>query len=84
MADCSSFLVQVQDAGGTLLEVEVGEKQVWKDPQHVFRQSGSLNLKCIPTVMRWCNHGWKSRLDTELEEAKTGEEVESLVHSFFT
>lgn len=75
-------LVQVQDLGGTLLEVEVGEKAAWKDPGHVFRQAAGLELTCIPTLMRWSGHTCTSRLDAELENAKTIEEIDSLVRMF--
>lgn len=74
--------MQVQAVGGTLLEVEVGEKTAWKDPGHVFRRAPELQLTCIPTLMRWSDHAWTSRLDKELESVKAADEVESLVTSF--
>lgn len=74
--------LQVEELGGTLLEVEVGEKAEWKDRGHPFRTRPNLVLTCIPTLMRWSNHGWTARLDAELENATTVEEVELLVRRF--
>ena len=76
--------LQIEELGGTLLEVEVGEKAVWKDLGHPLRSAAELKLTCIPTLMRWSAHGWTARLDEELEKAKTAEEVDILVRRFYS
>ncbi|XP_037289877.1 thioredoxin domain-containing protein 17 [Rhipicephalus microplus] len=36
------------------------ERAIWKDLKNPFRTDKSLNLKCVPTLMRW---GTAQRLD---------------------
>ena len=56
----------VQDTGGTLLEVCVGSRPVWKDPGHPFRHDPELHLSGIPTVIQWTAAGPAERIGTSL------------------
>lgn len=72
----------VREAGGTLLEVQVGSRPEWKDPQHPFRHRPELQLTCVPTMIRWSDSGPAERIGPELESAKTQQEVEAVLHAF--
>jgi len=84
--DCARMIEgarrRVRDAGGTLLEVEVGQRQVWKDQSHPFRTDPSLRVTGIPTLMRWDQDGCGRRLDAELEVAQTAKEADQLIAAF--
>eukprot|EP00884_Botryococcus_braunii_P014154 jgi/Botrbrau1/2273/Bobra.101_2s0096.1 len=68
--------------GGSILEVQVGPRAVWKDPSHPFRQDPSLKLTGIPTVMLWSDGGPAAILGPELENAASAEEARSLMAAF--
>lgn len=76
--------MQVVQAGGTLLEVEVGPKVAWKAPDYPLRQDAELKLTCIPTLMRWQNHTFSHRLDSDLEAAADDNAIELLVKEFLS
>ena len=52
----------VQRTGGTLLEVMVGQKAVWKSADHPFRHHPQLRLTGIPTLIHWVAAGLGARL----------------------
>jgi hypothetical protein len=64
------------------MEVEVGPREVWKDPGHSLRLSSALRLASIPTVMRWQDGTWTERLSSELESAATETDVRGLLERF--
>lgn len=66
-------------AGGTLLEVRVGDKPTWKDPNHPFRLDQQLQLKGIPTLMSWGAEGPIASVCKELEDAETVKESEAAI-----
>ena len=37
-------VLQIEELGGTLLEVEVGDKSVWKETGHPLRSAAELQL----------------------------------------
>ena len=63
-------LPQVSAAGGTLLEVHVGPRELWKDAQHPLRCDPVLACTSIPTVLEWRDGKPAQRLDRELEETR--------------
>jgi hypothetical protein len=73
---------QVQQQNGTLLEVEVGPRPVWKSSDHPFRHDKQLHLSGIPTLIHWTADGPGDRLDSQLESATTSEQAEQLVADF--
>ncbi len=52
----------MRETSGTLLEVCVGSRPVWKDPGHPFRHDPELHLSGIPTVIRWTEAGPAERV----------------------
>eukprot|EP00873_Tetraselmis_striata_P038822 jgi/Tetstr1/459086/TSEL_004536.t1 len=72
----------VAEKGGTLLEVNVGDRPAWKDAGHPYRHEQDLQLTGVPTLMRWTVDGPAARLDSALEAAATDEESEALIAAF--
>ena len=62
--------------------MQVGPKPVWKDPQNPLRQHPALQLKGIPTMMRWQDGAPGSQLGSTLEAAATPEEADRLIKDF--
>ena len=71
----------VMNAGGNLLEIEVGEMAHWKDPRHPLRMDYRFTLKAIPTLMLWRpsndkdERGELARLDTILSDRTMTQEA---------
>ncbi|DBB17735.1 hypothetical protein WJX82_006524 [Trebouxia sp. C0006] len=84
--DCTRALPgiqhQVAQANGTLLEVEVGPRAIWKDAQHALRKDEEVRLTGIPTLVHWTPSGPGRRLGTKLEKASSPAEAEALVKQF--
>ncbi|BDA48091.1 Cysteine synthase B [Coccomyxa sp. Obi] len=85
--DCARCLgaarSRVAAVGGTLLEVQVGQRPVWKDKGHPLRHHAALQLKGIPTLVRWQPDGTPgARLGAELEAASTPQEADQLIKDF--
>ena len=59
----------IAETGGTLLEVCVGPRAVWKDLDHPFRHDPELQLGGIPTVIRWTASGPAERVGARLANA---------------
>ena len=38
---------------GVFIRCSVGDRDTWKDPENVFRKHPKLQLKGVPTLMRW-------------------------------
>ncbi|CAD7703180.1 unnamed protein product [Ostreobium quekettii] len=74
----------VREAGGTLLEVAVGSRPVWKDEHHPFRHDPELHLTCVPTMIHWQDGAPGERVGPELEAAKTSSLVETTLRSFIS
>mmetsp|Transcript_953 Transcript_953/g.2942 ORF Transcript_953/g.2942 Transcript_953/m.2942 type:complete len:135 (-) Transcript_953:227-631(-) len=72
----------VAETGGTLLQVNVGDRPVWKDPNHPYRQEPDLKLTGVPTIIRWTADGPGQRLGPELEAATTEDEAAALIAKF--
>jgi hypothetical protein len=72
----------VADAGGTLLEVLVGDRPTWKSQDHPFRTDLRLRVAGVPTLVHWTADGAGERLGTELERSGTTAEAEELVRDF--
>lgn len=62
---------QVQKAGGTLFQVNVGDRPTWKDPNHPLRHS--LQATGVPTIIHWTKDGPGQRLGKDLEQLGRGE-----------
>lgn len=60
----------------------MGPRPTWKDPQHPLRHHPALQLKGIPTMMRWQNGSPGARLGSTLEAAATPEEADRLIKDF--
>jgi len=58
----------ISETGGTLLEVCVGQRSVWKSPDHPFRHDSELQLSGIPTVIRWTPSGPAERAGAHLDD----------------
>jgi hypothetical protein len=72
----------VAKAGGSLLEVRVGERTEWKTPAHPFR-SPPLSLKGVPTLIAVLANGeLGTRAGPELESASNTEEAASIAAEF--
>ncbi|KAL4517193.1 hypothetical protein Ndes2437B_g06800 [Nannochloris sp. 'desiccata'] len=70
-------------AGLSLVEVDVGDSETWRDPNHPLRVDQQLKLTGIPTLIEWTENGPAvKRLGPELESASTAAEVERLVTAF--
>ncbi|KAK9812855.1 hypothetical protein WJX72_004741 [[Myrmecia] bisecta] len=84
--DCARCLQAVRDevatVGGTLLEVEVGSRPVWKSPEHPLREDIQLRLTGIPTLTLWRQEAPAARLGPELERASSAEDARKLVAEF--
>lgn len=76
--------MQVERTGGTLLEVEVGPKVAWKSKEHPLRLDDKLKLTSIPTLMKWQNHTFSHRVDSELEVAADHSAAERIVQEFLS
>ena len=73
---------EVAKAGGSLLEVRVGEISQWKTPSHPFR-SPPLSLKGVPTLVAVLPNGeLGARAGPELESAGSPEEAASITAEF--
>ncbi|KAK9803716.1 hypothetical protein WJX73_005441 [Symbiochloris irregularis] len=57
---------QVKKAGGTLFQVNVGDRPTWKDPDHPLRHS--LQATGVPTIIHWTKDGPGQRLGKDLEQ----------------
>ena len=68
--------------GFTVIEIDVGDKPTWKDPDHELRRSDKFKLTGVPTLMKWGQKGIIARLDSELETCKTTSDVEVFVREF--
>ena len=84
--DCVRSLPAVQSevskAGGSLLEVRVGEKSEWKTPSHPFR-SPPLSIKGVPTLIAVLPSGeLGARAGPELEAAENSEEAATITAAF--
>ncbi|KAL3144229.1 hypothetical protein ABBQ32_004009 [Trebouxia sp. C0010 RCD-2024] len=86
--DCAralpGVLRQVTEAGGTLLEVEVGPRQVWKAADHPFRRDKHIQLTGIPSLVKYTDTGLGVRLSSQLETAKTPAEAEAIAKQFIS
>lgn len=72
----------VAEAGGTLLEVLVGDRHTWKSLDHPFRLDARLQVTGIPTLLRWTADGPGERLGSELERTGSEAEAEARVKDF--
>mmetsp|Transcript_18635 Transcript_18635/g.56285 ORF Transcript_18635/g.56285 Transcript_18635/m.56285 type:complete len:514 (+) Transcript_18635:178-1719(+) len=72
----------VAEAGGTLLQVLVGDRPTWKSPDHPFRTDMRLHIGGVPTLLHWTSDGAGARLGSELERAPTTEAAKQLVSGF--
>lgn len=70
-----------REAGALRLR-QVGPRPVWKDAQHPLRHHPALQLKGIPTLVRWRDGAPGARLDSELEAASTPDEADRLIRDF--
>lgn len=81
--DCVKALPVIQqlvhEAQGSLLEVQVGPRPVWKSPDHPFRLDPQLKLTGIPTLATWTPDGLGGRVGPELEAANDADEVSDIV-----
>lgn len=57
---------------------------MWKDPAHPLRHHPKLQLKGIPTLVRWQGNGPTARLGHELEAASTAEQADELIRDFLS
>lgn len=89
-ARCESVVRdEVAATGGTLLEVRVGPRPIWKDPEHPLRiRADDLQITGIPTLVRYEPHTEQQkgrvvgRLAGELEQAETVEQATVLIKAF--
>lgn len=44
-------------AGLSLVEVDVGDSETWRDPNHPLRVDQQLKLTGIPTLIEWTENG---------------------------
>ncbi len=68
-------------AGGSLLEVCVGDRATWKSKTHPFRLDPNLQLTGIPTLSHWTPNGIGIQ-DVGLETASTEAEAAASVTAF--
>jgi len=72
----------IEGKGYTVIEVDVGDRPTWKDPEHVLRKDETFKLTGVPTLMKWGIGKPTARLDSELETCKTAGDVEKFVGAF--
>jgi len=77
----------VRDAGGTLLEVNVGPRPEWKDPDHPLRHDRTFKVGGIPTLVRWGARkegggAELARLSDVLEKAADPAEARRILQDF--
>lgn len=70
------------DQGASLLEVLVGQREVWKDPQHPLRNDPAIKLGGVPDLMRWGAEGPTAKLGVALEKAGSPAEAVAVVAKF--
>eukprot|EP01023_Acetabularia_acetabulum_P008864 TRINITY_DN1388_c0_g3_i1.p1 TRINITY_DN1388_c0_g3~~TRINITY_DN1388_c0_g3_i1.p1 ORF type:complete len:275 (+),score=39.69 TRINITY_DN1388_c0_g3_i1:243-1067(+) len=84
--DCRRSLSVIRQvvaaAGGSLLEIMVGERGVWKSPDHPFRHDQLLKLTGIPTLTRWQGGQPVARVGSELERSKDQTEAKEIAEKF--
>lgn len=72
----------VAASGGSLLEVNVGDKPAWKSPDHPFRHD-PLQLKGVPSLLRVAPDGHElGRLCPELEGAADAQQAAAITSAF--
>ena len=74
----------IKGKGYTVIEIDVGDKPTWKDPDHELRLSEKFKLTGVPTLMKWGIGKPIARLDSELETCKTEDDVERFVRAFLS
>ena len=72
----------VAAAGAHLLEVDVGERAVWKSPSHPLRHDPQFMVSGVPTLVRWRDGAVAARLGGELESAPSPAAARQLVDTF--
>ncbi|KAF6252451.1 hypothetical protein COO60DRAFT_522374 [Scenedesmus sp. NREL 46B-D3] len=70
------------EQGASLLEVLVGQRAAWKDPQHPLRQDAAIQLSGVPDLMCWGADGPTAKLGGALEKAASPGEAVGVVAKF--
>lgn len=80
---CSPAVKRVMsEKKASLLEALVGQRSVWKDPQHPLRRDPKIKLSGVPDVMCWGADGPTAKMGADLEKAASPVEAVAAVAAF--
>ncbi|MEW5314888.1 MAG: hypothetical protein WDW38_006350 [Sanguina aurantia] len=84
--DCSATLPVVREmvmrAGGSLLEVSVGEQSEWSSPAHPLKLDSRARVVYVPTLYQWTADGSGQSISRVLSQRATIVELRLAVAGF--